>query len=119
MRFLADENFPLPAVAELRGRGHDVLSIAERYGGSSDEIVAAICDREERILLTFDKDFGEIVFRRGLAPGSAVVLFRITPEPSTLAYLIDSLIEGKILTPAVFCVVTRDRVRVRSLPTVE
>ena len=115
MRFLADENFPFPALAALRNRGYDVSSIAGAHAGSSDELVAAICDREERILLTFDKDFGELVFRRGLSSGSAVVLLRIVPEPNFVVDLIHSLIETGILTAGVFCVVARDRVRVRPL----
>jgi predicted nuclease of predicted toxin-antitoxin system len=61
VRFLADENFPRTGLAALRERGYDVFSIAESDPGLSDELVAAICDREERILLTFDKDFGELV----------------------------------------------------------
>ena len=75
-------NFPFPALAALRDRGYKVSWIAEDHAGSPDELVAAICEREERILLTFDKDFGELVFRRGLSPGSSVVLFRIVPDPS-------------------------------------
>ena len=81
MRFLADENFPFPALAVLRDRGHDVSWVAEGHAGSADEVVAAICDLEERVLLTFDKDFGDLVFRRGLSSGSSVVLLRIIREP--------------------------------------
>ncbi len=114
MRFLADENFPRTGLAALRERGYDVFSIAESGPGLSDELVAGICDREERVLLTFDKDFGELVFRRGLSSGSSVVLLRVTPEPGSLVDVIHSLIETGILTAGLFCVVARDRVRVRS-----
>jgi hypothetical protein len=48
VRFLADENFPRTGLAALRERGYDVFSIAESDPGLSDELVAAICDREER-----------------------------------------------------------------------
>jgi hypothetical protein len=68
------------ALEALRKAGWDVFSIAEEYPGVSDEVVAALCAEEQRILLTFDKDFGEPIFRRGLPAGSGVVLFRITPE---------------------------------------
>lgn len=115
MRFLADENFPAPALAALRDRGYDVASIAEDSAGASDELVAAICDGHERILLTFDKDFGDLVFRRGLSSGASVVLFRIAPEPGMVVDMIHSLVETRILTSGVFCVVARDRVRVRPL----
>ncbi len=119
MKFLADENFPFPALSELRKRGYDLSSIAEDHAGSSDEEVAGICDREGRILLTFDKDFGELVFRRGLSAGSSVVLFRINPEPEALVEILRSLTDTWLLTAGVFCVVAKDRVRVRPLRTPE
>jgi predicted nuclease of predicted toxin-antitoxin system len=115
VKFLADENFPFPALYELRKRGYDLSSIAESHAGSSDEVVARICDREARILLTFDKDFGEMVFRRGLSVGSSVVLFRINPDPAVVIEVLRSLIESRLLTAGVFCVVAKDRVRVRPL----
>jgi len=68
-------------------------------------------------LLTFDKDFGDLVFRRGLSSGSSVLFFRIAPEPRLVVDVIHSLIERGILTVGVFCVVARDRVRVRPLRT--
>ena len=80
MKFLADENFPRPALEALLKAGWDVVSIAEECPGVPDEDVAALCAAQERILLTFDKDFGELVFHRGLPAGSGVVLFRITPD---------------------------------------
>ncbi len=104
MKFLADENFPFPALAALRDRGHGVSSIADEHAESSDELVAAICDREGRVLLTFDKDFGDLVFRRGLSSGSSVVLLRIVPEPTFVA----DVIQTGILKAGVFCVVTRN-----------
>ena len=57
-----------------------MLSIAEECPGIPDQEVAALCAARQRILLTFDKNFGELVFRRGLPAGSGVVLFRITPD---------------------------------------
>ncbi|MEO8321255.1 MAG: DUF5615 family PIN-like protein [Bradyrhizobium sp.] len=79
MRWLADECVAAPLVTFLREKGHDVLYIAEVAGGLSDEDVIALTLRENRILLTDDKDFGDLVFRRQRAvPG--VVLMRIVPE---------------------------------------
>ncbi|MGD0870705.1 MAG: DUF5615 family PIN-like protein [Bryobacteraceae bacterium] len=54
MRFLADENFPRPALEALLKAGWDVVSIAEECPGVPDEDVAALCAAQERILLTFD-----------------------------------------------------------------
>jgi predicted nuclease of predicted toxin-antitoxin system len=96
VKYLADENFPFPALAALRNFGYDVSSIAEEYAGSSDEVVAGICDHEARVLLTFDKDFGEMVIARGLSAGSSVVLFRISPEPAALVEVLRSLIDSGV-----------------------
>jgi len=116
MRVLADENFPQPAVEALRKAGWDVCSIAEECPGVSDEEVAALCAEQRRILLTFDKDFGQLVFRRGLPAGSGVVLFRITPEsPEEAADVALALVASRSDLRGSFCVVTRDRIRVRPL----
>ena len=61
MRFVADENFPRPALEALRDAGWEVFSVAEECPGISDEEVAALCSETQRILLTFDKDFGELI----------------------------------------------------------
>ncbi len=64
MKFLADENIPYPVVKRLRAEGFDITSIYEVRRGITDEEVAQIADREERILITFDKDFGMIFLLR-------------------------------------------------------
>lgn len=63
MKFLADENFPRPAVEALRNAGFDVAWISEGQSGAADEQVLARAAAEGRTLLTFDKDFGELAFR--------------------------------------------------------
>ena len=63
MRLLANENFPLDAVEALRAEGHDVAWIREDARGSVEEKVLERAQHEERIVITFDKDFGELAFR--------------------------------------------------------
>lgn len=83
MRWLADECVAGPLVATLRSLGHDVLYVAELASGLSDADVIALAHREKRLLLTEDKDFGDLVFRRErMVPG--VVLMRVAPENSLL-----------------------------------
>jgi len=75
VRWLADECVAAPLVAFLRAAGHDVLYVAEAAGGLSDADVIALAAHEKRLLLTEDKDFGDLVFRRRhTVPG--VVLMR-------------------------------------------
>lgn len=64
MRLLADENVSAPVVARLRLAGHDVVAVVERAPASCDEDVLLLAQRERRILITEDRDFGELVVRR-------------------------------------------------------
>jgi predicted nuclease of predicted toxin-antitoxin system len=82
MRFLADENFPGAAVAALVRAGHDVVWIGAVAQGTSDIEVFQWAAREGRIILTFDKDFGEIARRASLPAACGVILFRLPMPPS-------------------------------------
>jgi predicted nuclease of predicted toxin-antitoxin system len=73
MRLLADENFPMDAVNALSLAGHDILWIRTFAPGSPDQEVLRIAQAERRILLTFDKDFGELAFRIGLPSSSGII----------------------------------------------
>jgi len=77
VRFLANENFPGPVIRELRSGGHDVLSAKENMRGAVDRRLLEHARSDGRILLTFDKDFGELAVRSGLLKPCGVVLFRL------------------------------------------
>lgn len=79
MRVLLDENVSRALAAPLAAAGHDVLSVADAAPGVSDREVLAIARREQRCLLTFDSDFGDLVFQRGEAPPVAIVYLRLHP----------------------------------------
>ena len=80
MRFLANENFPGAAVAALEAAAHEIAWVRRIAPGVSDEVVLAWAARERRILLTFDKDFGELARTSDLPISCGIVLFR-TPMP--------------------------------------
>ena len=65
MKFLADEGVEGLIVQSLRDAGFDTLHIMEMVRGITDEEVLAIAKNEDRILITRDKDFGELVFLLG------------------------------------------------------
>jgi len=67
MRFLADEGCDFCVVRALRKAGHDVKAIAEMSPGIPDEEVAMLSAGEMRILLTEDKDFGQMVYAKSQA----------------------------------------------------
>ena len=73
MRVCASENVSADCVNRLRESGHDVLSIREVAPGSSDPDVLARALAEERLLIRFDKDLGELAFRRGAKASQGVV----------------------------------------------
>jgi predicted nuclease of predicted toxin-antitoxin system len=61
MRFKVDENLPVEAAERLRQAGHDATTVAEqRLSGATDASLAALCQRERRILVTLDTDFANI-----------------------------------------------------------
>jgi predicted nuclease of predicted toxin-antitoxin system len=60
MRFLANENVPGLVAAALRGRGHDVVAVKESMRGASDRAILERAHADERLVVTCDKDFGEL-----------------------------------------------------------
>jgi predicted nuclease of predicted toxin-antitoxin system len=66
MNLLADEGVDAQIVAKLRSKGHDVLYVAEMDPGISDESVLKLANEHGALLITEDKDFGELVYRQGL-----------------------------------------------------
>jgi predicted nuclease of predicted toxin-antitoxin system len=117
MRFLADENMPGPAVAALRASGHDVLWIRESTPGASDAVVLELAQRDRRVLVTADTDFGELAFRSGLPAQCGVVLVRLDwAEPDGDNRAVATALSSREDWSGVFAVVERDRVRIRPLP---
>ena len=80
MRLLADENIDSLAVAKLRAAGHDVFYVRETSPSAHDPNLLIQATSERRTLLTYDKDFSELVVRRGLPVPFGVILFRLVDE---------------------------------------
>lgn len=117
MRLLANENFPFDAVIALRKSGHDVAWIREDARGSNDEQVLARGQDEERILITFDKDFGELAFRSKLPAANGVILFRISaPSSQHVAQVAVQAIASRTDWAGHFSVIEDDRIRMTPLP---
>ena len=70
MQFFADESCDFAVVRALRAAGHDVTTAADLMGGADDTVVAGLAVSEARILLTEDKDFGQLAYATGhVEPG--------------------------------------------------
>ncbi|MBI3335283.1 MAG: DUF5615 family PIN-like protein [Candidatus Portnoybacteria bacterium] len=83
MKLLVDENIGKSIIDYLRAKGHDVLWVKEKQVGMSDWAIIELALRDKRVLLTYDKDFGELVFHKH-RKHYGVLLIRITPD---LVYL--------------------------------
>ena len=77
MRILADENIPEQCIPMLRDFGYDVLWVREEQPRTPDPDVLDWATRESRLLITLDKDFGELNQRYGNQAPFGVILFRI------------------------------------------
>ncbi len=115
LRLLADENVPASVVRLLRTRGHDVTWIMEVASGIEDRRLLEMAEREDRILLTFDKDFGELAFSTLSRPLCGVILLRFFDSPSVLAEKIADLLETRTDWISNFAVVTETKLRLRPL----
>ncbi len=76
MKFLADECCDAILVELLRINGHDVLYASEQMSGALDDDILLTAYNDKRILLTEDKDFGELVYRLK-KPSNGIILIRI------------------------------------------
>jgi hypothetical protein len=114
MRFLADENFPGAAVSALEKSGHDVSWIRTRAPGLADADVLAIAIQEARVLLTFDKDFGERARSSVMPAESGIVLFRLPMPPAGEAARVADVVTARSDWVGHFSVVQPGRVRMRS-----
>jgi predicted nuclease of predicted toxin-antitoxin system len=75
MRLLADESCDFSVVRALRGAGHDVIAVAELFPSLDDSLILDLALREQRVLLTEDKDFGQLVYANA-QPSSGVIFIR-------------------------------------------
>ncbi len=117
MKLLADENFPSPLVDALREAGYDILGAQTAMSGADDDEILKRAESEQRLLLTFDKDFGNLAFRWGLPSTCGIVLFRLkmhSPE-----YLKDHVLgafENCANWIGKFVVIEEFRTRIREIP---
>jgi predicted nuclease of predicted toxin-antitoxin system len=117
MNFLANENFPLFSIRLLRDAGYTVASVIEDSPGARDYDVLKRASEGNYIILTFDRDYGELIYRRrSLLPGG-VAYFRFDPstpeEPAEI--LLNILGKEKITLSGKFTVIERGRIRQRTL----
>jgi predicted nuclease of predicted toxin-antitoxin system len=114
MRLIADEGVDKPIVDILRNAGLDVLYILEINQGTDDDFILTIANSEQRILLTQDKDFGELVFRLERAH-HGVILIRLEGfAPDLKAQIVlNAVITHKDELINAFTVIQPNAIRIR------
>lgn len=116
MELLADESVDYPIVGWLREQGHNVIAVADSCAGSTDNQVLQLAISQQRVLVTFDRHFGELVFRRQIKPpGLIYVRIRASSASEMYRRFHDTwpVVETKVLGR--FIVVSTNRIRLRAL----
>jgi predicted nuclease of predicted toxin-antitoxin system len=115
MKFLVNENFPLPSISLLRNAGFEVLSVSEMNPGISDHEVIRQAISSNGIILTFDKDYGELIFKHAFQNPPPVVFFRFKGETPEYAgpLLVNLIKEEKISLDKIFTVIEKENIRQR------
>ncbi len=117
LRILANENVPGDVVAALRQERHDVLWMRTDAPSSSDHQVLERAQAEKRILVTFDKDFGELAYRFKLPASCGIVLFRIVvSSPTYVVRTVVGALKSRADWAGHFSVVEESRIRMTPLP---
>lgn len=117
MRFLANENFPLQSFHLLVQNEVDIKHVSEGHAGITDEEVIEFSKKESRVIITFDSDYGELVFKKGLKPEGVIYLRMKSFNPTSPEELILSLLKDSVISfESKFTVVDENQIRQRDIP---
>jgi len=117
MKWMVEESAGIAIAAFLRDLDHDVIAVAESLPQAEDSAILIRAVQEQRIVVTNDKDFGELVFRSG-QKHSGVVLLRLRDErsPNRLAVMQAVLNQISGTMHNRFIVATERNIRIRATP---
>jgi len=117
MRFLADENVPIGVVEELIAASHDVKWVASFMPGVRDREVLRYAAMESRILLTFDKDYGDLAHRSEVPvmPAGIVLIRSAMPRTREACRALALTIAAHADWAGHFSVIEPGRIRRRQL----
>jgi predicted nuclease of predicted toxin-antitoxin system len=117
MRFLADESCDFAVVRALRAAGHDVVAVGELSPRAEDETVVHLAVKEKRVVLTEDKDFGQLVYADRRASGGILLLRFPATARSRLAKAVLELVNrrGEQIIGR-FIVIQPGRIRIGGTP---
>ena len=116
MKFLADESVDIPVYFYLKEKGCNIEPISFLNAGIDDADVLQLAYSRRRVLITVDKDFGDLAFF-SKKPSSGIILYRLSGLPNIeKGILIENVIKEQFLKlPGNFTVITKKQVRIRKL----
>jgi len=118
VKLVADESCAGPVIRALRAAGHDVVAIAEVATGTSDESVMSRAFGEGRVLITEDRDFGELVYALGHSTaGVAFVKFHRRARRGKPAAVVEAVAKLGERMNGGFAVIEPGRVRLAKRPS--
>ena len=111
-QFLADENIPKETVDLLRRQGVDIIPVTKFSSGKSDAEVLDLANQTGRVIITFDKDFGQLIFKEKRKT-KGLILLRFAPKsPQQIAKRIQQVLTTNISMENSVVVVKKDSIRV-------
>jgi predicted nuclease of predicted toxin-antitoxin system len=111
-QIVADESVDFRIILQLRKIGLNIYSIAESQPSLKDEVVLAIAHGKEALLITEDKDFGELVFRLQL-PHRGVLLVKIADAQKKIPSVVEAISEHYTKMLNKFCVIDSTKLRIK------
>jgi predicted nuclease of predicted toxin-antitoxin system len=116
MKFVADENFSARIITRLRVEGHEVISVALTTPSAPDSSILDTAFAEQAIVITEDKDFGELVYR-DRKPHCGVILVRLDGYDVVAKgdLLLKALVAQGENIPGAYCVLSSNGLRIRPM----
>jgi predicted nuclease of predicted toxin-antitoxin system len=115
MKIVADENIDFQVIRKLRELDFDVFSISESSFSIKDKEVLKVAYEKNALLITEDKDFGELVYRFRL-PNKGVLLIRLSddlPRDLTVKIVVETVIKNYNLLIDSFSVLDDTKIRIK------
>ncbi len=115
IKLLADENIPIKAIDSLKKKGIDIISVTKFSLGLSDRAMLELAKRKGRVIITFDKDFGELMFKEKIKTKGLILLRFIPKSPQQIAKRIEHILITQIPIENCILIVKEDSVRITPL----
>lgn len=118
MRFLLNENIPQRAIEALQEAKFEVISVTKLMAGADDQTVLGYAHQHQLVIITFDRDYGELIYRHQLTCplGVLYVRFPFASPAETARYIVHLLQQDALDLAGKFTTADHNRIRQRPLP---